>query len=81
MSDKRIYLSFALMVLSFSFACASNVHETAQQQISDFSLSGYGDKGKKSWDISGKNADIVNEVVKLKDVSGNLYDRDRKSVV
>ena len=76
MSDKRIYLSFALMVLSFSFACASNVPETAQQQISDFSLSGYGDKGKKSWDISGKNADIVNEVVKLKDVSGNLYDRE-----
>lgn len=43
------------------------------QQIGDFSLSGFGDKGKKSWDLSGQSADILNEVVKLKKVVGNHY--------
>ena len=30
----------------------------SDQQISDFSLAGYGEKGKKTWDLSGKSADI-----------------------
>lgn len=48
----------------------------SDQQINDFSLSGYGEKGKKSWDLSGKTADIFNELVKLKDVVGNLYGKE-----
>jgi LPS export ABC transporter protein LptC len=47
--------------------------EQSDQQISEFSLSGYGDKGKKSWDLAGKSADIFTETVKLKDVTGNMY--------
>jgi len=45
----------------------------SDQQISDFTLTGYGERGKKAWDISGKTADIFTEVVKLKNVIGNLY--------
>ena len=47
--------------------------EEADQQISGFSLAGYGEKGKKTWDVSGKSADILTNVVKLDDVTGNLY--------
>jgi LPS export ABC transporter protein LptC len=47
--------------------------EESDQQISEFSLSGYGDRGKKSWDIAGKTADIFTDTVKLKDVTGNMY--------
>ena len=45
----------------------------SDQQISEFSLSGYSDKGKKSWDIAGKTADIFDDVIKLKEVVGNMY--------
>ena len=45
----------------------------SDQQIGDFNLSGFGDKGKKSWDLAGKSADVFNEVVKLKKVVGNNY--------
>ena len=48
----------------------------SDQQIGDFSLSGFGDKGKKSWDLSGKSADVFSEVVKLKKVVGNNYTQD-----
>ena len=48
----------------------------SDQQISDFSLAGYGEKGKKSWDLSGKSADIFSEVVKLNEVVGNLYGKE-----
>lgn len=45
----------------------------SDQQISDFSLSGYAEKGKKSWDLAGKSADIFTDTVKLKEVVGNMY--------
>jgi len=76
MELKKIALSFAFLFL----ACVSLLAEQAKesdQQIGDFSLSGFGDKGKKAWDLSGKSADIFNEVVKLKEVVGNHYaDKD-----
>ena len=78
---------FIFLILSFiffsgsSFAVETNktVKEAkdSDQQIGDFSLSGYGEKGKKSWDLAGKSADVFNEVVKLKEVVGNHYaDKD-----
>lgn len=72
MGLKRIVLFFAFL----SFASVSFAVEQAKesdQQIGDFSLSGFGDKGKKAWDLSGKKADIFNEVVKLTEVVGNHY--------
>ncbi|MBI4982526.1 MAG: LPS export ABC transporter periplasmic protein LptC [Candidatus Omnitrophica bacterium] len=46
------------------------------QQINDFSIAGYGDKGKKTWDMSGKTADIMTDAVKLTTVQGNLYGKE-----
>ncbi|MBI5145137.1 MAG: LPS export ABC transporter periplasmic protein LptC [Candidatus Omnitrophica bacterium] len=48
----------------------------SDQQISEFSLAGYGEKGKKTWDLAGKSADIFDDVVKLKSIEGNLYGKD-----
>ncbi len=45
----------------------------SEQQMGDFSISGYGEKGKKSWDLYGKTADIFANSVKLDDIKGNLY--------
>ncbi|MBM3249383.1 MAG: LPS export ABC transporter periplasmic protein LptC [Candidatus Omnitrophica bacterium] len=69
---------FFLPALAFSFAAGSgaSTSETSDQQISDFSLAGYGEKGKKNWDLSGKTADIFTEVVKLNEVVGNLYGKE-----
>jgi len=54
----------------------TNLPQESDQQIGDFSLSGYGEKGKKNWDLAGKSADIFTEIVKLKEVTGNLYGKD-----
>lgn len=80
--NKTSVLLFVIWILSLfchldfdichSFAAEQAAGES-DQQISEFSLSGYGEKGKKSWDLSGESADIFTEVVKLKTVVGNLY--------
>ncbi|KPK98398.1 MAG: hypothetical protein AMJ95_04455 [Omnitrophica WOR_2 bacterium SM23_72] len=68
---------FLLFFTVFIFGIQDLVFsQEPDQQIQDFSLSGYGEKGKKSWDISGKTADILGEVVKLRDVVGNLYGKE-----
>ena len=77
---KIIILFFSFLVLQFfsGLSFAEQAKES-DQQIGDFSLSGFGDKGKKAWDLSGKRADIFNEVVKLKEVVGNHY-ADKESI-
>lgn len=55
------------------YAQEQQASESADQEITDFSLAGFGEKGKKNWDISGKSANIMADTVKLKDVVGNLY--------
>jgi LPS export ABC transporter protein LptC len=77
MSFKRAGLVFIFLLFSsFAFGAAEDSQEVSDQQIGDFSLSGYADKGKKSWDLAGKSADIFTDEVKLKDVNGNLYGKD-----
>lgn len=69
-------LTLALtLTLSSSFADNQPAGDS-DQQINDFSLAGYGDKGKKTWDITGKSADIFSDIIKLKDITGNLYGSD-----
>ncbi|MCX5669496.1 MAG: LPS export ABC transporter periplasmic protein LptC [Candidatus Omnitrophica bacterium] len=84
MGYKKIVLTFGFLFLTCAHLTAVEVNEIkpplavketkeSDQQIGDFSLSGFGDKGKKSWDLAGKSADIFSEVVKLKKVVGNNY--------
>jgi len=78
-----MYKRFGLVsvfILFFASFCSAASKDTAadqnresDQQISEFSLAGYGEKGKKTWDIAGKSADIFDNVVKLNDVTANMY--------
>jgi len=76
----KLNLGLLFCILFFLSLCpAYGVGENeaeSDQQIGDFSLAGYGEKGKKSWDLSGKSADVFTDVVKLKDVDGNLYGKE-----
>jgi len=64
-----------LIFLITSFCGAENSAPTQEsdQQISDFSLGGFGERGKKTWDLNGKSADIFTDTIKLKDIIGNMY--------
>ncbi len=75
MNHRIVVLVFVFLFFSRTNLLAEESKEIKEstQQIGDFSLSGFGDKGKKSWDLAGKSADIFNEVVKLKEVKGNHY--------
>src|SRR3990167_8254501 len=44
-----------------------------EQKMLDFSLVGYTQKGKKSWEVMGKSADIISDIVRLTSVNANVY--------
>jgi LPS export ABC transporter protein LptC len=67
---------FFFLFLSLTY---NLIAEETEQQLSDFNLSGFSDKGKKSWEISGKSADIFSENIKIKNLSAKLY-RDEEDV-
>lgn len=65
-----------IFISSVLFAVASdkqNKDEQSNQQIEDFNLAGYGEKGKKTWEVTGKNADIFASMVKLTDIVAKVY--------
>ena len=73
---RRLISVFILVFFSASFAYAKTKivpAPEAEQQINVFSIAGYGEKGKKTWDLSAKSADVFTDTVKLKEIIGNLY--------
>jgi len=71
----KIFQALIILVLLVSHAQAlqKQIPQESDQQISEFSLAGYGERGKKTWELFGKSADIFDEVVRLKDIVGNMY--------
>ena len=72
----KIFISIFILISVITpkvFAKDKTPQLESDQQINDFSLAGYGEKGKKTWEIAGKSADIFDNLIKLKDVTGNLY--------
>src|SRR3989338_7971593 len=85
MPFKRTGLIVSSLFFIYSIAVAQEeaapakkdaVVQDSDLQISEFSLSGYGEKGAKAWDLAGKTADIFTDVVKLQSVIGNLYGKE-----
>ncbi len=74
MMFKGLIIFFILFFLvNFTSLAIEQSPQQSDQQIDDFSLAGYGEQGKKTWELFGKSADIFGEVIKLKDITGNLY--------
>ncbi|PIQ88908.1 MAG: LPS export ABC transporter periplasmic protein LptC [Candidatus Omnitrophica bacterium CG11_big_fil_rev_8_21_14_0_20_42_13] len=67
------YLGLYLFIPAVGFCQEENFEADSDQQILQFELSGFGDKGKRAWDVEGKSADIFSETVKLNDIVANVY--------
>lgn len=61
-------------------ALSEAIPQESEQTISDFSLSGFGERGKRAWEITGKSADIFREQIKLDDFVGTIYEQEKISV-
>ncbi len=68
-----IVLSTLLIIDKSSSLARDEATEEPQQQIQDFSIAGFGEKGKKSWDISGESADMSQDAIYLNNIVGNFY--------
>ena len=53
------------------FLEAANQEPT--QTILDFNFSGYGEKGKRTWEVAAKTADIFTDIVKLEFIVAKVY--------
>jgi LPS export ABC transporter protein LptC len=85
------FLFFAIAVFVFS-GCGRQVSLTSPQtnlvspqtspepaqRINKFSVEGYTEGGKKSWEIEGESADIVENVVKLDNVKAKAYGEEQE---
>lgn len=76
--NKLILVSTSILLITSGLEARGQNIQESDQQISDFSLAGFGEKGKKTWDISGKSADIFTDIVKLKDIVSYLYKEEEQ---
>jgi LPS export ABC transporter protein LptC len=73
MSKSSVFVFIFIFLFSGFCRAEKTAPQESDQQISDFSLTGFGERGKKTWDLNGKSADIFNDIIKLKDIIGNMY--------
>lgn len=50
--------------------------DPAGQQVLQFDLTSYTDGGTKRWEVKGKSANVVNEMVELEDINATTYGED-----
>lgn len=50
-----------------------NSADSSEQQIMQFELSGFGEQGKKTWDVKGSSADVLSDSVRLNDIVAKVY--------
>jgi len=48
----------------------------ADQQVLQFDLTSYTDGGTKRWEVKGKSANVVNEMVEMEDINATTYGED-----
>ncbi len=55
--------------------------QAPEEMLSSFSVSGYTQGGKKQWDLEGKSADIMTELIQLTDVRGKVYGEEMNMTI
>lgn len=70
--NKKIFLVLAFFLISGLVVA----EEPSNQQFLDFNLAGYGQGGKKTWEVRGQSADIFENIVKLTNIVANVYGQD-----
>lgn len=79
MAKKIVLILTFLFAFSFALEAAAKKQEAvpqeaeADQQMNDFSLQGLNQNGKKAWEVRGKSADILTDIVKLTSVNADVY--------
>lgn len=79
MAKKIVLILTFLFAFSFALDAAAKKPEAVpqeaepDQQMNDFSLQGLSQNGKKAWEVRGKSADILTDIVKLTSVNADVY--------
>lgn len=66
---KKVFLVLAFFLINGLVAA----EEKSNQQFLEFNLAGYGQEGKKTWEVRGQSADIFENIVKLSNIVANVY--------
>lgn len=88
MSNKII--AILVFLLTIAMGCSSQsaegpslqkTPEDAQQKLSNFTLAGYEQQGKKKWEVQGDSADIKSNIIELDKITAKTYDEQSDIIV
>ncbi len=74
--DNPVISILIFLIIFLSGNLCEAVSAELQQTINEFHLSGFSDKGEKTWEISSKSADIFSKQIKLTDIVGKIYGQE-----
>jgi hypothetical protein len=69
---------FLIFIFLFLSSINLDAEETSSQQFLDFNLAGYGQGGKKTWQVQGQSADIFENVVKLNNIKADVFGQEEQ---
>jgi LPS export ABC transporter protein LptC len=80
LQKKKVRVIFFTIFFLINFSLPTFCEEI-EQSISDFSLSGFGKKGRKTWEIQGSCADIFAQDIRLTDIVARHYGEEKITLV
>ena len=57
---------------------SNNSQEQLTEKVKSFSISGFSDSGKKTWEMEGRSANILDDKIDLTDITANSFGDDVK---
>lgn len=88
MVKKLISIFFVLLFSAFAPFCAlaamaSGVPASTSepQEMHDFSISGYGARGEKTWEVEGASMNMAGKDVDISDITAHLYGEEENMVL
>jgi len=72
---------FVLSVMLLDVVVAVETKDDSDQKILGFSLSNFGDKNEKTWDLKGETLEVFGNLIQLTNITANLYGNDEDMVL
>jgi len=84
-SSKSLFYVFVVCVLLTALldvaVAAEKEIDESDQKILGFSLSNFGEKNEKTWDLKGDTLEVFGNLIKLTNITANLYGKEEDMVL
>ncbi|MDD5291612.1 MAG: LPS export ABC transporter periplasmic protein LptC [Candidatus Omnitrophica bacterium] len=76
-----VFVTSVLLIMLSGIVVAEEEFDESDQKILGFSLSNFGEKNEKTWDLKGDTLEVFGNLIQLTNITANLYGKEEDMVL